>query len=94
MFHDTIDKEISVQTDNASLVPYVQSKDGTNDETNYERPTMRDISRGQNKKKKRWTQICFGGKIDGVMGSSGRVGTCKIVFPLTKKSGRVFKSPI
>ena len=33
----TIDKEISVQTDNASLVPYVQSKDETNDETNYER---------------------------------------------------------
>ena len=53
LFHDTIDKEISVQTDNASLVPYVQSKDGTNDETNYERPTMRDISRGQNKKKKK-----------------------------------------
>lgn len=46
-----MDKEISVQTDNASLVPYVQSKDGTNDETTYERPTMRDISRGQNKKK-------------------------------------------
>lgn len=51
LFHDTRDKEISVQTDNASLVPYVQSKDGTNDETNYERPTMRDFSRGQNKKK-------------------------------------------
>lgn len=46
-----MDKEISVQTDNASLVPYVQSKDGTNDETTYERRTMRDISRGQNKKK-------------------------------------------
>ena len=46
-------KKISVQTDNASLVPYVQSKDGTNDETNYERPTMRDISRGQNKKNKK-----------------------------------------
>ena len=54
---------------------------------------MRDISRGQNKKK-RWTQICFGGKNYGVMGSSGRVGTCKIVLPLTKKSGRVFKFPI
>ena len=46
-----MDKEISGQTDNASLVPYVQSKDGTNDETTYERRTMRDISRGQNKKK-------------------------------------------
>ena len=46
-----MDKEISVQTDNASLVPYVQSKDGTNDETTYERPTIGDISRGQNKKK-------------------------------------------
>ena len=66
-----MDKEISVQTDNASLVPYVQSKDGTNDETTYERRTMRDISRGQNKKKR--TQLCFGGKIYGVMGSSGRV---------------------
>ena len=51
LFHDTMDNEISVQTDNASLVPYVQSKDGTNDETTYERRTMRDISRGQNKKK-------------------------------------------
>ena len=54
-----MDKEISVQTDNASLVPYVQSKDGTNDETTYERRTMREI--------------CFGGKIYEVMGSSGRV---------------------
>ena len=36
--------------------------------------------------KKRWTQICFGGKIYWVMGFSGRVGTCKILFPLTKKA--------
>ena len=54
------------------------------------RQTTRDqqceIFRAAKIKKKGWTQICFGGKIYGVMGSSGRVGTCKIVFPLTKKA--------
>ena len=66
-----MDKEISVQTDNASLVSYVQSKDGTNDETTYTRDEQCEIFRAA-KIKKRWTQICFGGKIYGVMGLRSR----------------------
>lgn len=82
-----MDNEISVQTDNASLVPYVQSKDGTNDETTYERRTMRDISRGQNKKKD-------GHKYVLVVKFMGLWAPAAAFELVTKKSRRVFKSPM